>query len=335
MGKGRLSWTTGLAAAALDGSHWFSQGEAAFNVGTRDFAVDGLFRVDGGSYAALVSKGTDPLTSDTGWVIYSNVSTRSLTVKLNDGQATPVAVSGDSAYTLGEWFWLRVTCDRDGLARIFANGVLKASGAISGRPGSLDAEEPLQVGRNGGMYLTGAVGLVRLDYGRLLSDSWMAAEWTRLQMGLRPRGQDFLAVWNFNGVSEDEGGAYPLAWQGGGAAAYGAGWPETVSYDLEVNYELGWTLEYLAEADLARSLDGSLTAYWPPGRRRRRLTLPFRFVSLAQVEALLAAYEAGAEIGVWLDSDLPRTLTGLITEPPLVTASSPGWYDVSLTLEEV
>ena len=347
MANGKLVWTApAVQALSLDQLHYvqLTTGSDDFNPGTADLTLDVLIRPDStaayptAAKCILAKKYNDAEPSwRLGYVPYYKYVFFQLMVTDNIWILTP-----DGSVEMDSWSWVAVRADRDGNAVIYINGSEAASGSIAAQAGDLRNTRKFTVGHEDKDFISavafkGLIGLARVAF-RLLPEQWVAAEWERLRWGLAPRAQDFQAVWRFDGSLSDEGGAYTLDWQNGGEAAYDTGWPSgKLSYELPINYEIGANLGYLEEGDLSRSLDGSLCAYWLPGRRRRHLEVTWRWLPLSQVEALRAAYEAGTEISVYLDADLPSDMTALITKPPEIEIAAPGEYaySVALTLEEV
>jgi hypothetical protein len=346
MANGKMIYTPpATLALTLDEAHYASLADDdAFDLGTGDFALDALVRVDAtpaDSESWIVAKGAEDLSSASGWHFFYEKANRRLGLRLNDGDASPTVVySNNTVFEYGAWFWARVAVDRDGSATFFVNGAAAGSGSVTAAAGSLNNAEALKVG--GATTTTkrhlGALGLLRLDKGRLLSVAWVADEWERLRWGCQRSAQDFLEVWLFGGdLAGASAEAYALTWNGTGDPEYETGWPSAdapLSYTFEANFNFGHQVEWLDLRDRQRALDGSLVEYGPPGEKRR-LALDFPLAGLKQALVLEAMYAGGQATDLYLDENLPKEGSFRPTGPPTRSSRAVGYWDLSLELEEV
>jgi hypothetical protein len=344
MGRGQIIYTPAATSAiTLDGAHYLSLADDAdFDFGTADFAVDALLRIDADTpdaEAVIAAKGAASLGGAAGWHFVADTVNLKLGLRINDGDvAAAYVASNAAAFSLGAWFWARVTADRDGNATFYVNGVSVGAGAVSAAAGSLNNSEALKVGGQdaSASRLKGAMDFLRFDAGRLLSAAWAAREWDRLRYGARRSVQDFLELWSFEeSLTGDSDAAHILAWQGGGGAAYETGYPAsegTITYQFGKNFQYGHEDAFLDVDDRQRSLDGGLFSY--VGARKSRLVVKFPAAALAQVVALQAAWAGGRELDFYEDADLPRTCQALMAAPPAAQSVANGLYELEIELEE-
>lgn len=302
-------------ALGFDGLHYLSSDNTAFNAGTGKFGVDVLGSIDPiltgvDCWFLLAAKGPADLANAAGWHFYYNPGRRRLGFRINDGGASPVVVeTPDNVLPPpGEHFWARLQMDRAGLGQLFAQGLLAASGDISGKAGNVDSAEPFTVGLNH----WGTIDLVRFDLGRLLSAAWHEEEWQRLRYGCFRRAEDyedFLAVWTWYANSlQDLLGVYELLYQGEGSPVFEAGWPGSAA-DLEYLFDENFTFDmepgYLDLDDNQRMADGS-AFNCPAPNQKKSLTLPFQYIQPQQQAAFEAAWAAKQPIKLYLDADRPK-----------------------------
>lgn len=345
MARGKIIYTPIITAAlSLDGAHYLSLAEAAFNMATGDFGVDflGQIQADTPDNEVLIcGKGVDGLAGAAGWLIYALRDTGQLRLKINDGQASPLVIDSQAAaFTLGARFWGRADLDRDGQVRFYVAGLDVGGGVISSRAGSLNNSQPLRVG--GGAVATnrfkGVLDFIRFDQGRSLPAAWHSEEWDRIRYGFsRDDLQDFLARWQFaQSLLDDSAEEYGLTYNGGGSPPYVDGWPYAAA-PLEVifdhNYEYGFRLGHVDTDDLARTIDATLGGYG--GGRKRTYFLPFNAIEHPQVTALRAAWAAGGPLDFYLDAAKPRTCYGRIMAPPEFTEIFMNAYEGEVEIQEI
>jgi hypothetical protein len=348
VGNGKIIYTPlSTCALVLDGTHYLSLADAAFNAGSNSFGVDILGKVDpavADSECWLAAKGALSLASAAGWHFYYKPASRRLGVRLNDGGLTPVVVeTADNALpALGTHFWGRLEIDRTAkLARLYVDGLLGQSGDISGLSGSLTSTEPLKIGGYDASTNRhkGHLDLLRFDLGRVLPAAWHELEWYRLKYGGPRELADFLAVWTFYGevLTDLSSDAFTLTWQGGGSPAYAAGWPGSagsITYQFADNFEFGHELGYLDLDDNQRLAEGSAFNYPHPNQKRTFL-LPFKAIGPEQQAALAAAWLGKQNVGLYLDADKPLTATVWLQKYPLQRSVFTNRVDAELDAEEV
>lgn len=337
-------------ALSLDGAHYLSRDEAAFNTGAGHFGVDALIGVDptvADAECWIAAKGAASLANAAGWHFYYKPGTRRLGFRLNDGGVTPLVVeTGDNQIpVLGSNFWARLRVDHtNNLALFYVNGLLVASRDISSVAGSLDNTELFRVGGYDAATHRhkGSLDFLRLDAGRVLPAAWHEEEWHRLRYGCPRRAEDyedFLAAWTFYGQTLlDTGGNYELAWQGGGDPAYITGWPGSageIEYLFDENFNFDAEPGYLALDDNQRMADGSAFRYIAPNQKKT-FTLPFQYILPPQQAAFYAAWAAKQPTKLYLDADRPKEPGSyLIMEYPLLKYLFSGRMDAKLVMEQV
>lgn len=363
MAYGKISWTPPLyKALSLDGAHYLSLADAAFNMGAGDFGLEVLVKVDSTMADAegwICAKGAADLTNVAGWHFLVDKTNRRLGLRLgNAGGGAPTTVySNAAAFAYDTDFVGGVTAARGGLATFYVNGAPAGTASIAAKSGSLDNSEPVKIGAYdaANCRLKALLGLVRIDQGRVLPASWFLKEYHRLRFAWYGRAwnnlpspqvaRDFLEAWNFQstliGLSA---AARQLTWQGGGPRVFVSGYPYSLgdlTYQFTENFE--WEHE---ESDvnldsLERTLDSALAHSVYDDKERRRLT--FNLVYFSQRTALQAAHRAKGPIRFFLDGGEAYDFRGKIMEPPSFTkvpaqavAGEPfGCWKCELTVEEV
>lgn len=347
MANGKIIYTPiPTLALLLDGAHYLSLAEAAFNAGTGDLGVDALLTIDpavADSESWIAAKGAASLANAAGWHWYYTKTTRRLGLRINDGGITPLVVetANDQIPALGTAFGARLQIDRAGQARFYVNGLDVGGGAISTKGGSLDNTEPLKVGACDASTNRhqGSLDFLRLDLGRVLSATWVEEEWYRIKYGWPREAQDFLALWTFYGESlvDRSAAAYELAWQGGGAPVYGPGWPGSagsISYPFAVNFNFGDKPGYLDLDDRQRMLDASDFTYPHPNPKRTWLW-DFKYILPEQQAALVGAWASKQPVRLYRDAARPQTAVVRIITYPLQESVFSNVVHAQLDMEEV
>ena len=342
MAKGKIIYTPlATRAVSLDGAHYLSLDDAAFNFGVDNFAVDFLFRVDGAvvnSAPYIVSKLIAPAA---GWAIFWDKTSSRMGFYLSDGtqQATIYSINGSCPADTD--LWVRLAVARSGLVSFTVNNLAAGSGSIAAVSGSLDNIQPLRIGAysTGVSLFLGTIGFLRIDQGRLLPAAWVEEEWWRLKYGCRRRAQDFLAFWPFYGdsLADLSANAFELTWQGGGDPLFADGWPGSdgsIAYPFLRNFAWGHEPGEVQLDDNQRMADGSAYNYPHPNPKRTFL-LPFKNIDLEQQIAFEGAWAGKQPVGLCLDSDRPLTGNFQMMKYPLLKSIFGKKVDAELDLEEV
>ena len=110
---------------------------------------------------------------------------------------------------------------------------------------------------------------------------------------------------------------------------YPSGEVSQVTYQCVQNYDWEDDLSYVETDDFDRADDGTATSY--PGARKKVFDLTFSYVSKAQLDAWILAWNVGAPIDLYLDGDnaVPDAIV-VITEP-ISRKSKAAWVDGQYT----
>jgi len=345
----KLRWMPRYTQAlSLGGAHYLSLTDASLNMGTADFALDFLGRLDADtpdSYAAIIGKGPAAFASSwanqAGFAVALDPATRTVRLKINDGNAADgVTVSSNGGvFTLGVNFWGRVEADRSGQARFLVNGVGVGGGDISSRAGSLDNASLIKVGAYDASHdrFKGSIDLLRLDQGRLLGAAWCVQEWERLRWGWPRQLKGFTELWKFQGsLVGDAAPSRTLLWQGGGSPVFTGGWPYTGGpLEVQVSYgRIKWEGENLDldSVDFSRTLDGTANNY--NCFDKRRLTWHLEGIPFSQAMAIRGARLSGELIEVFQDATQDWDMQALIPNPPDLREMVAGYYKGDVEFEE-
>lgn len=341
MANAKLSWwPVETKAITLDEAHYLYASAPLLNLGTSDFTVQALLHLDASMTAqdgAIIGKGFFNLANAAGWYLFVDPANLRLGLRINDGDVVATTVySNASVYALATWFLAAVTVDRDGLATFYVNGAAAGGGSVAAASGTLNNSESVIVGGfSTGNEIKGAIDFVALRSG-LVSAPWFAEEYQRVRYGYPRAVGDWLELWDFeNSLSGDSLGTTLLTWGGGGSPSYESGSPYAnapIDLDLTANFAWEYQESFLPADDLGRALDGSAYAY--KGCRKRRYTLSFNLIGLAQKTALEAAWVSGAEIDFYKDSGHPATMTCRIIDPPIFSEYFTNMWNGELELEE-
>jgi len=331
-------------AISLDGAHYLSLAEAAFNVGTQDFGVDALIYINpavADSECWIAAKGVTDLANAAGWHWYYKKTSRRLGLRINDGGTTALVVetADNQIPALATRFWARVQADRDGQARFYVNGADVGGGSIAAKAGSLNNSEPLKIGGNTDALNRhqGLINFIRFDAGRILPDAWHPEEWDRIRYGCIPEVADFLARWNFaSSLTDASANGYILMWQGTGDPVYSPWYEdgEVVEYLFAKNFGYGHKPGYLDLDDRQRMLDASDFTYPHPNPKRTFL-LPFKNIAPEQQAAFTAAWASKQPVRLYLDADRPQTAIIKIITYPLHESVFSDRVNAELDMEEV
>ena len=333
-------------AIILDGTHYLSIADSDFNPDTQNFSIHFLGAINPSMAEAsghIAEKAAANLAGARGWRFHYQTTTRQLAFVLNDGGVAElgVATPNNAIPAFGTKFYAVVEVDRSvGVARFYVDGSLVSTGDISAKTGSLDNSEPLVIGSYlGSQYFhKGTIDLLRFDVGRVLLADWHSEEWDRIRYGWPRDAQDFLAFWDFeDSLIDSSPEGYTLTWQGGGSPSYEDGYP-TSAAPLTLSFTYGQLkfgvedLEIEGE-DSERSLDGTLQTYHY--FNKRRFTLPFEALSLAQRIGFRSAWMAGGDVDVYLDTDRPRSFQGHIVAPPDLREEAVNLIHGEVEIEEI
>lgn len=284
--------------------------------GTESFTIDALiypFELDG--YKTLACK-YDYGVPSTGWHLYYYTDYK-YHLSLLDG-TNSITINSDvvSQLQTNAYHWVRVVVDRtNDLAHFYVNG--ESAGInkdISSITGSVTVADELRLfGINGSAnLLNGWCDFIRFQRGTALSSTWMADEWSRIQYGRIRTTISNTAIWEFNDSLADEVNGLTLTVSDSSTHSYADGWPYadgTVSYTFSLNYTYSFKVTPLGGGGLVRAnLTGS--AYNRPGPRGKfAYVLSFDAIDMDQYNVLLAAWEGGEAIDLWLDADKEQTDT--------------------------
>ena len=342
MGNAKFSWTPRLTKGiSLDGSHYLSIDDSTLNLGTSDFCVSALLKVDADMADAvgwIASKGATNLANNSGWRFIVNKTSLCLGLWINDGDVSPITVySTVPSISLGSWFLAEVVVDRDGQAVFYINGVPQGGGSVAAAAGSLNNSELFKIGADSAAAtrLKGAIDFVRLRTG-LAPAAWIAQEWEQLRYGYPRALGDWLELWEFEGTLTGEAAAArTLAWQGGGSPSYVSGYPYAAAplvLPFEYNFEFDYAEGFIESHDRARALDGTLNVY--TGAQKKSQDLSLRYFSFSQKTAIEAAGLSGNLLDFYKDADKPMTFQGYMMGSPNFTEVSYGLWNGDIELQE-
>ena len=319
-------------AVELDGAQSLSLNPApAFNFGTADFCIDGLVNLSAGTaWPSLARKIIVGPGSGFGFAF--DLTNRLLGLTIADASGSLSIYSNASAFSLSAWFWAACRVDRSGLATFFVNGVPAGSGSVAAKALTIDNSEPLKIGN----LITGSVGFVRMDVGRVLPDQWFVEEWDRIRYGLPVAIGDFPALWRFgNSLADDSEERYTLVLSGGDLV-YGAGWPSAdgpVTYQFEENFELGHEAGRLDSRDKQRALNKSSFSY-DSGPSKKTFRLPFKNIPPKQAMVFEALWEGRLPFWFYPNADKPAAGQFVLKAPPLFKSVFTDRVDADLDMEE-
>lgn len=106
-----------------------------------------------------------------------------------------------------------------------------------------------------------------------------------------------------------------------GKIIYPSGDADPLTYQFTKNPD--WQREegYLNTDDNVRGMDGTLNSYTGP--RKKTFSLSFSYVLRAQLDALILAWNVGADIDLYLDGDSPSPDAVVrMIEPPIATSQA-------------
>lgn len=347
--KGRMVWyNDAYRAVTLDEAHYLTLTDPGglLDFATYDFALEILFLPDSTvgnptEEKVIISKSPGWLgASEAGWMVVWYPDTDSLKVYFNDGNATILWKTYTGVVTDDAWNFFRLEFDRDSTLHLYKNGALVDNTFdLTGRPNSIDNDADIYVGdcpaAGGNNNFKGWIGLLRIDggpgwfvdpYGQghfsgdrdvAYGAAWNLENYYRLKYG-HPRQIDhYIAAWYFLESLVDESyGELAFAWNGGGSASYGQGWPYIYDYTFEFNpyAEAGLEIGHVDLDGRLRALDGSMKTY--KGGRKRRCLMLIRTTSAEQLLAIQGAFCSGVQVSVYEYGDRPAMFTGYFVVPP-------------------
>lgn len=335
MGVGKLVWAPSWRALTFDETQYLKIVDTdTFDLGTADFRIALLFWPDSTAASPttarqMVAKWDGDLTADTGYWMGYKPSDGNAYFSANDG-GTPINLVGAAAITNDAWNLMVIEGDRDGNAVLYVNGAAVDTEAISSIPGTLNKATSLLICRNN--TFKGKIGYLAFS-DTVYGADYALEEYYEFFVGLPRQLGDRQAVWTFADTLWDLGEAYVLSYEPSGAPTYAAGYPDSITLNLNYNFTFAYELDYLPLDTPLRAPDGTGLLYKGPAKRRAHL--PFDYMSLLQKMALEGAWYHRSPIDLYIDQYKPRTFTGMMVSPPQLRRQSASWWSGAVELEEL
>jgi hypothetical protein len=225
-----------------DGDHVEVSDDADIDVGTADFSIEMWVKPDN-----ITQTGKYLINKEAGGIGYGlRIDTDDLYLRLDDNTTDISATIASNVFVAGSWTHLLVTCNRDGDATAYADGVSQGTVTISTASATLDNSGALRIGTETSgttNEFAGSVSQVRL-HNRALSAAEVRAAYN---------GQ--AVPFEYRGASQDDLITGSSIWADGGGSNIGTvttnsdndvTWGQTGAGDTgtnQVNASLGhWIL---------------------------------------------------------------------------------------------
>ncbi|MCL5010946.1 MAG: LamG domain-containing protein [Patescibacteria group bacterium] len=157
------------ACLKFDGVDDYVNAGDVLDMGTNDFTISAWVKQNNPAISMIVTKYRSTGTDNRGY--YLRFDGGAVNAWIGGATTNGVVITGSGASTANVWHYIVATFDRDGLGKVYIDGVLNASADISGENASINTAHNLYFGRRDNeltpYYFTGFIDDVRIyNYAR-------------------------------------------------------------------------------------------------------------------------------------------------------------------------